>query len=180
MKLIDHIQNLKDSENIYTYVMDDKEEKIKLKNRLAYHLKDGGYKISKKSEDYDTLLDNYIKYIFETQDSKPFYYFDADFFTCWNRPIYWKEIDYIKYEWGHLYPSGVNKNNKKVDILENLSLQSGRCNNHIQSGLSVDEVIVYGSKLKDRIEYVQKKREELFESEEWKKLKTEFSKYKVQ
>ncbi|MCQ2578979.1 MAG: hypothetical protein MJ176_10665 [Treponema sp.] len=179
-KLIDHIHNLENSKNKYTYVMDDKEEKIKLKNRLAYHLKDGGYKIPKKAKDYDTLLDKYIKYIFETQDSKPFYYFDAKYLTCWNRPKNWKNIDYIKYEWGHLYPSGKKENNEDVDILENLSLQSGRCNDHIQSGLSVDRVKIYEGKLKDRIEYVQKKREELFESEEWKKLKTEFSKYKVQ
>lgn len=181
MKLIDHLNNLKDSENIYTYVMDNDEEKIKLKNRLASHLKDGGYKTPEDSKDYDILLDTYIKYIFETQDCKPFYYFKVkDFFSCWNRPRFWGEIDYIKYEWGHLYPSGVDENKKPVDILENLSLQSGRCNDHIQSGLSVDRVKLYGGKLEERIEYVQKKRKELFESEEWKNLKTEFSKYKVQ
>lgn len=181
MNLIDHLNNLKKSQkNIYTYVMDDKEEKIKLKNRLSYHLREAGYTKGTRTKAYANLLYEYIDFIFKTQDSKPFYYFDADFLTCWNRPIYWKKIDYIKYEWGHLYPSGVDKNNKKVDILENLSLQSGRCNNHIQSGLSVDEVIAYEGKLKDRIEYVQKKREELFESKEWKDLKNEFSKYKVQ
>lgn len=181
MNLIDHLNNLKKSQkNIYTYVMDDKEENNKLKERLSSHLKDGGYKTPEDSKDYDILLDTYIKYIFETQDSKPFYYFDAPFLTCWNRPVYWETLDYIKYEWGHLYPSGVDENDNPVDILENLSLQSGRCNNHIQSGLSVDRVKLYGGKLEERIEYVQKKRKELFESKEWKDLKNEFSKYKVQ
>ncbi|MCQ2586528.1 MAG: hypothetical protein MJ174_00325 [Treponema sp.] len=177
--LSNHLNTLENSKNKYLYVLENDEERKKLKTRLASHLRKAGYTKGTRTKAYANLLYEYIDFIFETQDCKPFYYFKVkDFFSCWNRPRFWGEIDYIKYEWGHLYPSGVDENKKPVDILENLSLQSGRCNDHIQSGLSVDRVKLYGGKLEERINQVKAKRQKLFQSDEWKQLKKEFSKYK--
>jgi hypothetical protein len=130
--------------------------------------------ISKKK--HYALLSLYIDLIAETQDYSPI--FDIKSIKlplCWNNPKDW-QYNYIKYEWGHLYSKSQN-----LDLeydLENFGLYSARCNQHIQSSMNIEEVLVYGGIIAQRISEVLLKRDELFRKEKWKKLLLEFNKLK--
>jgi hypothetical protein len=154
-----------------------------------YELKDKGKdrlittlvnKLSKKfriskNKHYE-LLSLYIDLIAETQDYSPI--FDIKSIKlplCWNNPGDW-QCNYIKYEWGHLYSKSQNPDLEYN--LENLGLYSARCNRHIQSSMDIDEVIIYGGIIAQRIFEVLLKRDELFRQEKWKKLLSEFNKLK--
>lgn len=174
-----HLRLLEKNKEAYTYYLDNKECRDKLIKNFNKYLKDD-YPNRYLTERRKKILCQMITLLFETQNKKPFFYFENESFPlCWNRPgkhfCNW-ELDYIKYEWGHLYPEGVDSNNNKVDIFENLSLQSGHCNDKIQNIMNVDQVRCYGGQLKERIDYVMKKRKELFDLPKWKKLKEEFIK----
>ena len=84
---------------------------------------------------------------------------------CWNRPRDWNK-NYIKYEWGHLRSQ--NQAQDKANKLENLGLYSARCNQHIQTSMHIEELMVYGGILAQRISNVLTERRKLFESEKWK------------
>ena len=76
--------------------------------------------------------------------------------------------DYIKYEWGHLLSKNQSNNTEKR--IENLGLYSARCNQHIQSSMNIQELMLYGGIIAQRISNVLTKRRILFESEEWRQL----------
>jgi hypothetical protein len=83
---------------------------------------------------------------------------------CWNRPANWDK-NYIKYEWGHL--KSKNQNPTDVFGIENFALYSARCNQHIQSGMNIEELMIYGGILAQRISNVLTNRRKLFESQVW-------------
>lgn len=74
---------------------------------------------------------------------------------CWNSPKDW-EKDYIKYEWGHLLSR--NQNAATADRIENLALYSARCNQHIQTSLDVQELMIYGGIIAQRVSIVLTRR----------------------
>lgn len=63
-----------------------------------------------------------------------------------------------------------NQNLGRCNNIENLGLYSARCNQHIQSGMNIQELMIYGGLLAQRISNVMTKRRILFESENWKNL----------
>ncbi len=111
-----------------------------------------------------------VRCLFKTQDDFPFFWVDAGLPNCWNHPKDWG-LDYIKYEWGHVHPK--HQDGNVAGLLENLCLMSARCNNHIQSALTIEELldIFGGSKIGRRLEAVMARRARLFASEEWQELK---------
>ncbi|MCP1195607.1 hypothetical protein NKW84_07015 [Acetobacter senegalensis] len=134
------------------------------------HLRKCGASLSsRKKPKIQQNIITYVDLIFLAQDKKPFFYINSELPLCWNVPHHggW-DLDYIKYEWGHLY--SINQNREESHSLENLCLQSGRCNQHIQSSLNVSELSVYGGKLRETIERNLDSRERLFKTEEWKKV----------
>ena len=86
------------------------------------------------------------------------------------------DVNYIKYEWGHL--RSINQNPDSAFDVENLCLMSARCNQHIQSSLDIDELLAYGGALESVIRRNMAARDDLFASEEWKSLLTRLSKFK--
>ncbi|WP_248465385.1 hypothetical protein [Pectobacterium versatile] len=140
------------------------------------HLKKSGYKKASLSKCEDLII-KFVDMIFEAQSNKPFFHIDGDLPFCWNSPSNggW-ELPYIKYEWGHL--NSINQNIDTAHNIENLCLQSARCNQHIQSSLNVIELITYGGKLEETIERNLKQRNDLFSSEQWFSLLNELDKFK--
>jgi len=134
------------------------------------HMKDAGYKKITLNRAPQEVKD-FVDYIFESQDKQPFFHIESESGLpfCWNSPSKngW-DIDYIKYEWGHL--NSRNQHGSAALSIENLCLQSARCNQHIQSSMNVDELKAYEGKLREVIEKHEVKRKKLFDSENWKKL----------
>lgn len=145
---------------------------------VVKHLKDAGYKkLTYKRE--PELIKSFVHFIFAAQNNKPFFHIESESNLpfCWNSPAKggW-DIDYIKYEWGHLYSR--NQNGDAAHSIENLCLQSARCNQHIQSSMNVTELRSYGGKLETIININLSSREKLFSSDEWKTLLINFEKWK--
>lgn len=115
--------------------------------------------------------ERFVAMIWETQDQKPFFHVDGALPFCWNSPKNGGKA-FIVYEWGHLEPRSVKHMKHQ---LENLCLQSQRCNNHVQAGASVDTIEEWsvGSMLALRIQHVQRQRKALFARTEWKELKAQ-------
>lgn len=142
------------------------------------HLQKSGYKkISSKK--CPQLIKTFVDLIFEAQYKKPFFHIEGDLPFCWNSPANggW-ELDYIKYEWGHF--NSINQNINTAHNIENLCLQSARCNQHIQSSLNIPELLSYGGKLEEVVTQNIKRRNELFKSKEWKLLIENLEHYKDQ
>ena len=57
-----------------------------------------------------------------------------------------------------------------VNLAKNLGLYSARCNQHIQTSMHIEELMVYGGILAQRISNVLTARRRLFESQEWEHL----------
>ena len=114
------------------------------------------------------ILKEIVLLLFEAQEYRPFFHVEGtEFPLCWNRPSDWN-IDYIKYEWGHLLSK--NQMTERSSSIENIGLYSARCNQHIQSSKNIQELIVYGGLLAQRISNVLTNRRVLFEFEKWKTL----------
>jgi hypothetical protein len=98
------------------------------------------------------VVDRFVDAIFATQDEKPFFHVDGELLYCWNAPKDWDK-DYIRYEWGHL--SSRNQN-KVAHNIQNLCLQSARCNQHVQTSMDIDEVLKWldGSQVAERVRQV--------------------------
>lgn len=161
--LIEHRKKLANNTNAYTYDIEKNTERV-CKTLIPY-LKKAGYKkvTFKKSKN---ILENMIRLIFATQDERPIFYIEGTQLPlCWNSPKDWK-LNYIKYEWGHIL--SYNQNPNKANNVENLGLYSARCNKHIQSSMDIQELMIYGGVLAQRVSNVLLKRRLLFVSEEWK------------
>jgi len=171
MDLYVHRSNIKKNmPRSYEYELKDKGKDrliLTLINKLTKK-----YKLSYK-KNYE-ILSQFIELIAETQDFSPIFDIKSvKLPLCWNSPKDWK-LKYIKYEWGHLYSKSQN-----TDLeynLENLGLYSARCNQHLQSSLDIDEVLVYGGIIAQRISGILIEREKLFRSKIWKNLVIDFYK----
>jgi len=153
--LKEHREALKENAQAYT------EDLPRLRTTAVYHLKRCGFsRITLSRCGY--LVDNFVNMIFDAQNRQPFFHIDSVLPFCWNSPKDWNK-NYIKYEWGHL--RSVNQNND-AHQLENLCLQSARCNQHIQTSMDIIEVIdwVKGSIIEARILNVLEHRKQLFAS----------------
>ncbi|HFQ5405238.1 TPA: hypothetical protein ACGVBQ_004298 [Vibrio vulnificus] len=162
--LLEHRESLKN--NIQAYDVDIQ----RCYGTVVKHLKDAGYKRITLNR-AESIIQQFVDLIFEAQERKPFFHIESSSGLpyCWNSPSKngW-DIDYIKYEWGHLQSR--NQNGDAAHCVQNLCLQSARCNQHIQSSMNVDELKEYGGKLKKTIDKHLCKREKLFASDEWKAL----------
>jgi len=111
------------------------------------------------------ILKHLIDLLFEAQDRRPMFHVEGtELPLCWNNPGDWN-IDYIKYEWGHLWSK--NQSPESYNSIQNIALYSARCNRHIQSSMNIEELMVYGGLLAQRVSNVLTKRRLLFESENW-------------
>ncbi len=169
MKLIDHRQIIQNNPNAYvTDIIGDR-----LVGTLVNHIKDQ-FKDTRFTTDKKLIVKELIVLIFESQDKRPFFHVEGtELPLCWNRPADW-DCDYIKYEWGHLLSK--NQNPDKLNSIENLGLYSARCNQHIQSSMNIQELMVYGGLISTRISNVLTKRRALFETSKWKNLIEELRK----
>jgi len=158
------------SHNPNAYIYDLPRVRLTVINQLR---KCGYSKVSLKR--CPELIAKFVELIFSTQENLPFFHVNGPLPYCWNSPKDWDK-DYIRYEWGHLL-----SRNQSVspDEIENLCLQSARCNKHIQTSMDINEVLIWldGSAVANRIRDVLKKRETLFKSEEWAKLLNDFNKF---
>ncbi len=166
MKLIEHRRII--NGNPEAYETDFKSDRIvKL---IINHIRDDFTEIrfdKRKKE----ILKEIIFLLFQAQEHRPFFHVEGtELPLCWNRPADW-DIDYIKYEWGHLLSK--NQMSEKSSSIENIGLYSARCNQHIQSSMNIQELMVYGGLLAQRISNVLTNRRVLFESSKWKKLMKE-------
>lgn len=165
IKLIEHRRALAENELAYSYEF--REENInRLVKTLIPHLKNAGFSITLGSSFDELAL--MIKMLFQAQDNRPFFHVEGtELPLCWNSPKDWDK-NYIKYEWGHLRSR--NQAQDKAHKLENLGLYSARCNQHIQTSMHIEELMVYGGILAQRISNVLTARRKLFESSEWKEV----------
>lgn len=165
MTLTEHRWNL--ANNIDAYIFDILNSTERVIKTLIPHLKRAGYSqitFTKHCE----LLREIIFSFFEAQEQRPIFHVEGTQLPlCWNRPADW-DRNYIKYEWGHIY--SINQNKGIAFRLENLGLYSARCNQHIQSSMDVQELMIYGGVLATRITNVLTKRRILFGTERWREL----------
>ena len=104
--------------------------------------------------------------VWDAQGGRPLFQFmgNRDLPMSWNRPQD-GERNYIRYEIGHLCPRLAGGDSHP----NNLSFQSSRCNQHIQSSLNIGEVMVYFEnviEVQDRLNTLRS----LHDSLEWNDL----------
>ena len=118
--------------------LQDKDRAIK--NWISHSWSYTKDKVLGNKRHYHNLLEDMAEMVWEAQDGKPLFQFESSsgLPMSWNRPQNGEE-DYIRYEIGHINPklSGGNSHPN------NLTFQSARCNQHIQSSLGLDEVTLY-------------------------------------
>ena len=160
-KLIDHRQSIAKNVDSYTYEIENNIDRL-IRTLIPY-LRSSGVKLS--SIKHKDSLATIIKKLFDAQEQRPIFHVEGtDLPLCWNSPGDWDK-NYIKYEWGHLR----SKNQNQTDIfsIENFALYSARCNKHIQSSMNIEELMIYGGILAQRISNVLTKRRILFASQDW-------------
>ncbi|HMW08610.1 MAG TPA: hypothetical protein PKL30_25740 [Leptospiraceae bacterium] len=162
-KLIDHRREIEKNKDAYTFDL----KNDRLVQTFLNHIKKD-YEGIRFNESKKDILKNIILQIFQAQDNRPFFHVEGtELPLCWNRPADWN-CNYIKYEWGHLLSK--NQSVGKYNLIENLGLYSARCNQHIQSSMNIQELMVYGGLIAQRISNVLTQRRKLFESNHWKEL----------
>lgn len=160
-RLIEHRQAIAQNPVAYTHEMDRNMDR--LVTTLIPHLKKYGLAVTYGR--HHTTLAKIITLLFEAQQQRPIFHVEGtELPLCWNGPADWDK-DYIKYEWGHLRSK--NQNPAKTFGIENLALYSARCNNHIQSSMNIEELMIYGGILAQRITAVLTSRRILFASTAW-------------
>jgi len=163
MKLIEHRRII--NKNPQAYETDLESER--LVKSIINHIRNDFSNIRFDQQKREILREIVIL-LFEAQEHRPFFHVEGtELPLCWNRPSDWN-IDYIKYEWGHLLSQ--NQMPEKSSSIENIGLYSARCNQHIQSSMNIQELMVYDGLLAQRISNVLTNRRILFASEKWKKL----------
>jgi hypothetical protein len=154
--LLQHRTNLLNNPNRYTQ---DKERAIKNFAETSYKFYGS---CGKNKKLLIRLLQNLGNLVFENQEHKPIYEYQDTLPRAWNSPMNggWK-INYIKWEIGHL----ISLNQGGLDNPENLSFQSARCNQHIQTSMNYYETTEYNCKeeVKNRLNNLF----DLHKSKEW-------------
>ncbi len=132
---------------------------------LRPHLSKAGYK-SISGAQHEDALSRILRMLFDAQDQRPMFHVEGtELPLCWNAPKDWTK-PYIKYEWGHMLSR--NQNATDAHKIENLALYSARCNQHIQTSLDIQELMLYGGVIATRISQVLSSRRRLFASPDWK------------
>ncbi|AIN49902.1 hypothetical protein MED134_15124 [Dokdonia sp. MED134] len=165
MKLIEHRRII--NKNPQAYETDLESER--LVKSIINHIRNdfSNVRFDKQKRE---ILREIVILLFEAQQHRPFFHVEGtELPLCWNRPSDWN-IDYIKYEWGHLLSQ--NQMPEKSSSIENIGLYSARCNQHIQSSMNIQELMVYGGLLAQRISNVLTNRRILFASKKWNNLIT--------
>ena len=171
MKLVEHRKII--NENPDAYEIDIKEDRLVLS--IINHIREDFLDV-RFNRDKKDILKKIIFLLFEAQGHRPIFHVEGtELPLCWNRPADWN-IDYIKYEWGHLLSQ--NQRPEKSSSIENIALYSARCNQHIQSSMNIEELKAYGGKLEEVIIKNEKSREKLFKSDDWQVLLKDLSKWK--
>jgi len=157
--LLQHRENLLNNPNRF---IQDKERAIGQFAETSY--KNYG-RCGKNKKSVIQLLKQLGKLVFENQENTPIYEYQDDLPRSWNSPMKggWK-LNYIKWEIGHLK----SKNQGGTNEPENLSFQSARCNQHIQTSMNYFETTEYKCK-----EEVKNRIDKLFilhKSKEWKDI----------
>jgi hypothetical protein len=151
--------------NIHAYTEDLKSNR--LVNTMIPYIKKS-FQNLKINPSKKIILKEIVNLLFDSQDRRPFFHVEGtELPLCWNNPGDWN-IAYIKYEWGHLWSK--NQSPETYNSIKNIALYSARCNRHIQSSLNIEELMVYGGSLAQRISNVLTKRRFLFDSERWNDL----------
>lgn len=163
MTLREHRTRLKVAgERAYTLELESNIERLCA--TLTPHLRKAGYTDVARARNDGTLA-RIVRLLFDTQEQRPMFHVEGtELPLCWNAPKDWDK-HYIKYEWGHLLSR--NQNAANADRIENLALYSARCNQHIQTSLDVQELMIYGGIIAQRISIVLTKRRQLFATAGW-------------
>lgn len=143
--LLQHRENLLNNPNRF---IQDKERAIKQFAETSY--KNYG-PCGKNKKSVIQLLKQLGKLVFENQENTPIYEYQDILPRSWNSPMKggWN-LNYIKWEIGHLK----SKNQGGTNEPENLSFQSARCNQHIQTSMNYFETTEYNCKeeVKNRVD----------------------------
>jgi hypothetical protein len=143
--LLQHRENLLNNQNRFIH---DKERAIEQFAQTSY--KNYG-PCGKKKKLVIQHLKQLGKLVFENQKNTPIYEYQDILPRSWNSPMKggWK-LNYIKWEIGHLK----SKNQGGTNEPENLSFQSARCNQHIQTSMNYFETTEYNCKeeVKNRVD----------------------------
>jgi len=143
--LLQHRENLLNNPNRFIH---DKERAIEQFAETSY--KNYG-RCGKNKKSVIQLLKQLGKLVFENQENTPIYEYQDILPRSWNSPMKggWK-LNYIKWEIGHLK----SKNQGGTNEPENLSFQSARCNQHIQTSMNYFETTEYNCKeeVKNRVD----------------------------
>jgi len=121
-----------------------------------------------KKSQASPIMREMAELVWDAQNGMPLFQFSVKSTglpMSWNRPQD-GELDYIRYEIGHVHPQLEGG----LSNPENLTFQSARCNQHIQSSLDIDEVMIYFSNIdevKDRMDNLKA----LHESDHWQMLR---------
>ena len=144
MILSDHRNILLSNPNRY---IQDKERAIKQFAKTAYKFYGS---CGKNKKTVIVLLEKLGSLVFENQESKPIYEYEDTLPRAWNSPMNGGfKLNYIKWEIGHL----ISLNQGGLNNPENLSFQSARCNQQIQTSMNYFETTEYNCKeeVKNRI-----------------------------
>ena len=156
INLLQHRENLSNNPNRFIH---DKERAIKRFAETSY--KNYG-RCGKKKKLVMPLLKQLGNLVFEKQENTPIYEYQDTLPRTWNSPMKggWN-VNYIKWEIGHLKSINQGGTNEP----ENLSFQSARCNQHIQTSMNYYETTEYQCKdeVKNRIDNLYT----LHKSKEW-------------
>jgi hypothetical protein len=120
---------------------------IQDKNRAIKQFAETAYKFygscGKNKKLIIPLLEKLANLVFTNQDNKPIYEYQDELPRAWNSPMNggWS-INYIKWEIGHL----ISLNQGGTNNPANLSFQSARCNQHIQTSMNYFETTEYNCK----------------------------------
>ena len=157
--LLVHRNNLLNNQNRY---IQDKERAIRQFAEVAYrHYGACG----KNKKLLINLLEKLANLVFRNQGNIPIYEYQDTLPRAWNSPMNggWK-LNYIKWEIGHL----ISLNQGGSNNPENLSFQSARCNQHIQTSMNFYETTEYKCKeeVKNRIDNLFM----LHKSKEWRDI----------
>jgi len=105
-------------------------EIVRLEKTLANHLRK--MRVKRTKQERHELLMKILK-----NQKFTCAFADGDEKYCWNHPRN-KHLKYVKLEWGHKIPISHGKASQEEG---NLILLCARCNNHIQSSRTVEQLI---------------------------------------
>tara|TARA_Y100000310_G_scaffold338155_1_gene427052 strand:- start:45 stop:647 length:603 start_codon:yes stop_codon:yes gene_type:complete len=171
--LKEHREAINNNPNAYTTDLERCERTLFIKDGRTKQRKDPSISNLTESRliksNHPHLAKQLITLLFKAQNNKPFFHIEQSALPmCWNAPKDWNK-DYIKYEWGHLYSHNQLSDNY-TETFANVCLQSARCNQHIQTSMDIDELLIYGGELSQVIQKNLESREKLFSSQEWADL----------